>query len=290
MQFKPPILGDLKYFDKLKASCGHCIACKKLNNIKHAVQLYCEMHTTDTPCYFVTLTYDDKNLPANYSVNMKHLQAFIRAVRDNQRNETGKATLRYQGQGENGGETSRPHYHLATFGLTLTDLEVYAVRNLDQATSYNIYESEYLQKFWEYGSLKINELTMPNCIYIASHHLDEKILKRSTERMRSLIHPVTQKILFSLADEFTIRSTCPGLGFDYYQTYKDEIFVHGSVIINGRKMPVPAYFSKLYKAEYPDLYEQYVQRQLLKIKDVTSDRLIALENYQDAIVRRSRYK
>ena len=82
------------------------------------------MLTPGQECAFVTLTYADPQVPFVHheetdqwvwTLDKKHLQKYLRAVRDAaHRLDLG---FRYFACGEYGEKTGRPHYHLIAFGL-----------------------------------------------------------------------------------------------------------------------------------------------------------------------------
>ena len=66
---------------------------------------------------FLTLTYNDDNLPPNASLVKADLQKFFKRLRK----RLGDRKIRYFACGEYGDQTQRPHYHAIIFGLSLRD-------------------------------------------------------------------------------------------------------------------------------------------------------------------------
>lgn len=60
--------------------------------------------------YFITLTYSEKNIPENMSLEKSHLQKFFKRLR---KQLTSK--VRYFAVGEYGTKKGRPHYHVILF-------------------------------------------------------------------------------------------------------------------------------------------------------------------------------
>jgi len=91
--------------------CGHCVPCriKKRREWTHRMMLEAAEHGDNS---FITLTYDEENVPQDLSVSPYILSGFVKRLRKNT-----KAKFRYFGCGEYGDASGRPHYHLALFGF-----------------------------------------------------------------------------------------------------------------------------------------------------------------------------
>lgn len=92
--------------------CGQCKNCR-INQARiwtNRILLESRLHGENC---FVTLTYNDDNLPNPPNVKKKHLQKFIKRVR----HFVYPIKFRYFAVGEYGDKTLRPHYHIIFFGL-----------------------------------------------------------------------------------------------------------------------------------------------------------------------------
>lgn len=67
-------------------------------------------------CLFVTLTYDEKSVPADGSLNPRDLVLFLKRLRKRLWTRE-KQRVRYYGVGEYGERTNRPHFHIILFGV-----------------------------------------------------------------------------------------------------------------------------------------------------------------------------
>ena len=95
-------------------SCGKCVECQMNYSNSWALRCVQEMKYHKIAC-FVTLTYNEKNLP-QHGVDKNEIQKFIKRIRkDNNK-------LRYFACGEYGSKGLRPHYHLIFFGFVPPDL------------------------------------------------------------------------------------------------------------------------------------------------------------------------
>jgi len=101
-----------------KVPCGQCINCRINKGRKWTGRLLLEHLTTEnqrpgSQDYFVTLTYNDENLPKTDEGHPTLAKrAFLKWINNYQQRE---AAFRYFAVGEYGDDTKRPHYHMAVF-------------------------------------------------------------------------------------------------------------------------------------------------------------------------------
>lgn len=105
-----------QYPDGLVVPCGKCIGCRISKAREHSMRILHEL-TAHEKAVFVTLTYEDDQLPDNLSLRKSDLQKFIKRVRKTLEHQ--KRKIRYYACGEYGDQYQRPHYHLIVFGLGL---------------------------------------------------------------------------------------------------------------------------------------------------------------------------
>ena len=55
--------------------------------------------------------------------------------------------------------------------------------------------------------------------------------------------------------EFTKMSLKPGIGFDWYQKYKSDVYPHDYVVVNGKKVRPPRFYDKKFKLDNPEDFE-----------------------------------
>lgn len=148
----------IKHTEGMLVACGKCIACRIQKRKEWSLRM---MHEKEfwNDSIFVTLTYDDNHLPANNSLNKKHLQDFFKRLR----RDLKQRRIKYFACGEYGDTYGRPHYHIIIFGLSLNeedkrliiqnwtfcDWSNYTIRNksfgLAEADSIN-YVAQYIDK------------------------------------------------------------------------------------------------------------------------------------------------
>jgi len=253
--FKRPELLELRHYNKYGLPCGVCEGCLSQRSMLRGIQIACELKTTIGDSYFLTLTYDDDHIPENYSLYKPHITNTIKAIRNNQRKINYPHKFRYEQCGEYGGETSRPHHHMAAFNLELTDLVLYS----DNGGKYSSYTSEQMQKYWPYGQVVIIPLHLANCLYIAQHS-DKKIANTTPNHELRILDPETGEIITDRVPEYSTRSSKPAIGAEWYRQYgHTDLYNTDSIVCDGKEYKIPRFFDKLLKRQNPKLYEEIKQ-------------------------------
>jgi len=90
--------------------CGKCVACLINKRTDWSFRLEQE-HKASKSAHFVTLTYDQKHLRTDESLNKRDLQLYLKRLR--KRDESRR--IRYYAVGEYGTRSGRPHYHILLF-------------------------------------------------------------------------------------------------------------------------------------------------------------------------------
>lgn len=96
--------------------CGHCAGCIDSRSKDWIFRVSQEMRNYENNM-FVTLTYNNRNLPSGRNLCKVDLQNFIKRFRDHLSRHYGIKGLRCFYCGEYGDRNGRPHYHLLFFGL-----------------------------------------------------------------------------------------------------------------------------------------------------------------------------
>lgn len=155
---------------KLRARCGHCINCKIHRSREWSMRLEMESKYWSDMC-FVTLTYNDENLPINVIDGrlffnedelQKHpeyryfhypthrpsdLRNFIKRLRKQLEHK-----IRYFAVGEYGTRYGRSHLHLLLFGVP-----------------YNRESLRLIEKCWPFGFVKMTMAFPETCSYVAGY-------------------------------------------------------------------------------------------------------------------------
>lgn len=126
--------------------CGKCMGCLSLKREQWFIRLKEELRSSGTGM-FVTLTYDNENLPlldGKPTLCKEHHQKFLKRLRK----QLGDVKFKYFITGEYGTNFGRPHYHILLFGIK---------------------DSEVVRKCWKYGNIDIGDITEKSINYTAKY-------------------------------------------------------------------------------------------------------------------------
>lgn len=101
--------------------CGKCIPCLVNKRADWSFRLEQE-HKVSKSAHFVTLTYDPKHYPSDGSLDVRHLQLYLKRLRKLDTKKNGKSRIRYYAVGEYGSNSGRAHYHILLFNSCEDDI------------------------------------------------------------------------------------------------------------------------------------------------------------------------
>lgn len=159
---------------------------------------------------FLTLTYDEKSLPADGSLRIKDAQDFIKRLRERLRPNK----IRTFYVGEYGDTTFRPHYHLAVFNFPSC---VYGTSRFSQTVgtfttrrSSCCTSCDLVLSTWGHGLVSLGVLNEATAAYISGY-----ILKKMTHRLDPRLE--------GREPEFARMSLKPGIGRDAMKPVADAL-------------------------------------------------------------------
>ena len=254
--------------------CGYCIGCRLEKTKEWAIRCVHEAQLHQANC-FITLTYNDKNLPSDGSLVKKHFQDFMKRLR---KKTTHK--IRYYMCGEYGDKLQRPHYHACLFGHDFEDKKYYKTTERGDV----LYISEILEKTWEKGFCTIGQMTFETAAYTA-RYIMKKVTGDAADAHYENINQQTGEIT-QLQPEYTTMSRRPGIANQWYKKYNTDLFPEDECVIDGRVMKPPRYYAKMYQQQEPEKYEQIKKArkdfQAKHKEDATWQRLATREKVKKA--------
>jgi len=265
--------------------CGQCIGCRLERSRQWAIRCYHEASLYEDNS-FVTLTYRDEDLPnkaelgqcAEGTLVLRDLQLFMKRLRK----EFG-AGIRYYACGEYGEKFGRPHYHLCLFNFDPPDKRIHKTRK-----EVVLYTSEILDRIWGLGFTLTGAVTFQSAAYVA-RYIMKKITGPEASNHYETLCPETGQVLTKVP-EFTTMSRRPGIGKEWYEKFKTDVFDHDFVVLKGKKLRPPRYYDRQYEITNPSDYNRIKRERVNNAKLHTDDqspaRLKVRETVQNARLKR----
>lgn len=233
---------------QMQLPCGRCIGCKLERSRQWALRCVHEARGHEENSW-LTLTYDDDNLPYGGSLVKPHLQKFYKRLRK----EIEPIKIRYFSAGEYGEDKGRPHYHICLFGFDFPDKHMYRVGDSGE----DLYTSELLDRLWGKGRSEIGEVTFESAAYTA-RYCTKKITGDMAKDHYTVI--LLDGRMVEIEPEFAMmslgRNRGDGIGAKHFDKYRDEIYPEDECVIRGKRSKPPRYYDKLLEETDVDLYEE----------------------------------
>uniref|UniRef100_A0AAU8BA49 Replication initiator protein n=1 Tax=Dulem virus 101 TaxID=3145578 RepID=A0AAU8BA49_9VIRU len=206
--------------------CGKCLACRIAKRREWSLRLTHQM-TVQPDCIFLTLTYNDDNLPKDGNINKRSVQLFMKRFRK----RFGRG-IKYFLCGEYGDDTFRPHYHSIIFGVGLQNY----LGSCQSVISFFRHGFRYfsvISDIWPYGYCVVSSVSVDTISYVCGYVT--KKIRGSLEKYKKL---GLKQMPFQLQSQ--------GLGLDFIlqenQSFRlqREMFTY----FKGHKCSLPRYYRK----------------------------------------------
>lgn len=227
----------------LQVPCGQCVGCRLEKSRQWALRCMHEASLHEDNC-FLTLTYNDENLPQYNSLQLRDFQLFMKRLRK----QYGSG-IRFFHCGEYGEKNGRPHYHAIVFNFDFPDKELLTVRN-----DHRLYRSDALDSLWGLGFCSIGDVTFDSAAYVARYCL-KKMVGKGSDQYYERVDPETGEVVL-IAKEYATMSRRPGIGHGWYERYRDETYPSDFVVRDGVKMRPPKAYDRRLEAEDPRLFNR----------------------------------
>lgn len=228
---------------ELKLPCGKCPECQKEYYTSWATRGSRELSNWDTSI-FITLTYDEENLPDDKSLNKKHIQDFIKRVKKHFKSSR-ENPIRQTYCGEYGTITLRPHYHCILYNCDFVDKK----RHYKSDQGHQVYTSKLLSQLWGKGLAEFGYATPASVAYLYKYILKKKTRK---EKLKPFIVE-HDGITYDVEHEFIESSRNPGIGASLRGS---DSIKKGYLTVNGVKKKIPKYYLEHLKKNDLDTYEK----------------------------------
>lgn len=210
----------------IKIPCQQCINCKIEKSRQWAMRCTHEAQLHEQNM-FLTLTYDDDNLPSDGSLVPTDLQLFHKRLHNRllRRSATG---IRYYACGEYGDDNNRPHYHSLIFSYSFPNQTKFKTTK----TGETLYTAPDLDELWPYGLAVIGAVTFESAQYVAGY-INKKITG-----------PKAEDHYQGRIPEYSVMSRRPGIGLNWLKKHLDQTYTTDSVLFRGKLMKPPKYYDK----------------------------------------------
>lgn len=257
-------------------SCYKCANCRANRSREWVVRFIHESrcHNQDE-IWFLTLTYDEANLPINGSLEYPDVQKFMKRLRKKHPNVRFYCACEY-GSDQEGTvnpftqdiQLGRPHYHLILWGLPLDDYEENAVRKQFGC-------SQEIDNLWGKGQTTIDPATPETYKYCAGY-LNKKMFGDKAEGHYTRLNPRTGEVT-QLEPEKSRMSTKPAIGGNFlnskwdgeeYADFESDLLKGFITDGTGKRMPIPrSYINILKKTHRQDTVEKIQEIKRLKAEE-----------------------
>lgn len=237
-------VGGRRIRDNQQVPCGNCLGCRAEQGRQWAVRMMHEaqMHQHS---WFLTLTYDDDNLPENGTLVPEHFRSFVKSVRRDQP----PGSVSFFGCGEYGDQRRRPHYHAVLYGVEFFDRYLHTHRSGNP-----VWRSETLERYWNRGLSEFSNVTMGSASYVASY-VRKKVEARENEDYYIRVVPETGELV-EVAPEFARMSLRPAIGRRWIERYWRDVYPSDCVVVDGVEAKPPRYYDKWLEKHQPEVAYQ----------------------------------
>lgn len=270
MTFNP--MRSLNSTNPISIPCGRCTGCKLERSRQWAVRCMHEASLHQDNC-FITLTYSNDHLPVDYSVHPRDLQLFFKRLRK----QLFPTKIRFFACGEYGETNLRPHYHALIFGHSPQDKTLYETTPRGD----RLYLSKSLQKSWPFGLVMVGALTFESAAYTARYAMKKQTGPQAeTYYLRQ--HPL-HGFICRVRPEFLNMSRRPGIGAEWINKFRPEVFPSDSVLVRERLVKPPRYYlNQLSEEEKEAISRQRRKDGLINKGERNNRRRVAKAEVRDA--------
>lgn len=246
----------LKANTNIKVPCHNCEGCRIDRAKTWTLRLQNHNHTWKYNSIFLTLTYDDDNLPFDSGLDISHFQKFMKRLRKHYFGSK-KSNISYYHVGEYGDKYGRPHYHCIIYNFRPDDeiefkqykYKHHVIRNTSNS---KLFTSQTLINLWGKGFVNYGEVTSKSCNYVAKYVMKKINGKDSELKYMSYDTGIVRKKEY--------MSCSKGIGKEFFIRYYTEFTNCGYFNLDGFKYGIPKYYLNLLKSINIILYDFCIKR------------------------------
>lgn len=180
-----------------------------------------------------------------------------------------KSDVRYIHCAEYGENFDRPHHHAILFNFNFPDKVLWDGKKLFRSPS--------LEKIWPFGYSSVGQCEYDTIAYVSRYVLKKINGKLAADHYQGRV------------PEYATYSNRPAIAREWYERYKNtDVFPRDFIVLRGKRLKVPKYYSKCYDLTNPDQYAILRDMRIERAKANPNnhpDRLKAAEQIQLAFDR-----
>lgn len=244
--------------------CGHCYACQLRYSSDWAIRIMTEAKKHEHN-YFVTLTYNEENLPiaasAEYDGRIfenpgdwtgtllpEDMTRFINSLRKKLERQ-GHKGMKYYYCGEYCPTSGRPHYHIILLNCPL-NIENFHDFTQEKTTHKLHWRSTDLEELWNKGFIDVSEVNFASAAYVARY-----CMKKLSKEVDKTSYYEQGKL-----PEFVRMSRRPGIGAEYFRENLENIYKFDSILMKNFHgdfvhYKPPKAWDRKFKEMFPDQWE-----------------------------------
>lgn len=232
---------------EVEIPCGQCMGCRIRKAQEWATRMLHEKQFHEESI-FITLTYNDENLPIDRSLQYDDVTRFIKRAR-----KTLDKKIQYYYSGEYGEETLRPHYHMILYGTEFNEkIKYHGKENIVEHLFTNdhgnkVYTSTLLDELWGLGNCNFGSVTYDSCMYVAKY-TTKKINGDLSDEHYSRFNPDTGEV-WQVKKEEARMSRKPAIGYSWLAKYYKDTLRDDYIVIGNKKVTVPQYYIKKIRSD-----------------------------------------
>lgn len=217
---------------KVTVACGKCVECLQKRSEEWSFRIMDECSMWRDNC-FVTLTYNDENLPQNGTLVKSDLQKFLKRLR----RAVEPVKIRFFACGEYGSKGMRPHYHVIVFNWCPSDMKFFKT----DKSGCELFRSATIEKLWTFGFSSVGKVTLQSAKYCS------KYMQKLNTLRDGCIPP------------YTVMSNRPGIG---YWKINCADLSDDKLYRDGKSIHLPRYYLKVLERQGHDL-SKFIERRCL---------------------------
>lgn len=229
---------------------------------------------------FITLTFSPEELNKRGnpdSLDVRDFQLFMKRLRKKHSHK-----IRFFHCGEYGEKNQRPHYHALIYNHDFPDRKLFKERK-----NIKLYTSKELEELWPYGFSTIGDVTFQSAAYVARYIMKKQKGDKAEEHYTN-IDSTTGEVT-TIEPEYCTMSRKPGIGYDWFQKYKTDVYPRDVCIINNHEVKPPRYYDTLLTQEELDEVKKKRKEKMLEPFDGYDERLDRLWVQEEVKIQALKY-